>query len=81
MKATGVIRRIDELGRIVIPKEIRQTMDINEKDPLEIFTDNGRIILQKYANVCVFCGNAEDLAVFQDKCVCPECLKKIKQLD
>ncbi len=80
MKATGVVRRIDELGRIVLPMEIRRAMDIQEKDAMEIFTDDGRIILQKYAQVCVFCNKSEDLTVFADKRVCPECLKKLKEL-
>ena len=81
MKSTGIIRKVDELGRIVLPMEIRRAMDIQEKDPIEIFTDNVRIILQKYISMYVFCGNSEDLETFRDKRICPECLKKIKQLD
>ena len=56
MKSTGIVRKVDELGRIVIPIEIRRIMDIDEKDALEIFTDNDRIILQKYAPGCSACG-------------------------
>ena len=52
MKATGIIRRVDDLGRIVIPKEIRKTLKIREGDPVEIFTDNqGQVILKKYSPI------------------------------
>ena len=78
MKSTGVVRRIDELGRIVLPIEIRKTMGIAEKDAIEIFTDNDRIILQKYQPACIFCNNAENVVYFQNKRVCPDCLAKIK---
>ena len=61
MKSTGIIRKVDELGRIVIPMELRKSMDIKEKDPLEIFTDQGSIVLKKYSNTCVFCGEGEDI--------------------
>lgn len=79
MKSTGVVRKVDELGRIVLPISIRQTMDINEKDSLEIFTDENRIILQKYQPSCIFCNNADDVVFFNGKRVCEACLKKIKE--
>ena len=79
MKSTGMVRRVDELGRIVLPAEIRQTMDIQSRDTLEIFTDDSRIILQKYQPACIFCGNADDIAVFKDKRVCGACLAKLKE--
>ena len=61
-----------------VSKYIRQTMDINEKDPLEIFTDENRIILQKYQPCCVFCSNADRVVYFNNKRICEDCLEKIK---
>ena len=78
MKSTGVVRKVDELGRIVLPISIRQTMDIKEKDPLEIFTDDNRIILQKYHPACVFCNNADRVVYFNNQRICEDCLEKIK---
>lgn len=80
MKSTGMVRRVDELGRIVLPAEIRQAMDIKVKDPIEIFTDEDKIILKKYQQSCVFCNTAEDTVQFGGKRICPDCLAKIKQL-
>ena len=80
MKATGVVRNIDELGRIVVPKEIRRAMNIAEKDPIEIFTENDMIILKKYAPSCIFCDNADDLVSYNGKNVCPACLEKLRSL-
>lgn len=79
MKSTGVVRKVDELGRIVLPISIRQTMDINEKDSLEIFTEDNKIILQKYQPSCIFCNNADDIVFFSGKRVCETCLRKIKE--
>ncbi len=80
MKSTGIVRKVDELGRIVIPMELRKCMDIKEKDPLEIFTDGDRIILKKYSNTCIFCGEGENVVEYSGKCICPGCLKNIKGL-
>ncbi len=80
MKSTGIVRKVDELGRIVIPMELRRSMDIKERDPLEIFTDGDRIVLRKYSNSCVFCGEGEDIIDFNGKSICPKCLKEIKDL-
>jgi AbrB family transcriptional regulator, transcriptional pleiotropic regulator of transition state genes len=74
MKSTGIVRKVDELGRVVIPIELRRTLDIAEKDPLEIYVDNDRIILKKYEPACVFCSNAEEVINFKGKNVCKECL-------
>ena len=79
MKSTGIVRKVDELGRIVLPMSIRQTMDIKEKDSLEIFTDGERIILQKYQPACVFCNDADNVVFFNGKRICAACLEKIKQ--
>ncbi|MFD1954266.1 AbrB/MazE/SpoVT family DNA-binding domain-containing protein [Paenibacillus thailandensis] len=74
LKATGIVRRIDDLGRVVIPMELRRTLEIGEKDPLEIFVNGDQIILRKYEPGCTFCGVAEgDLKTFRDKLVCTSC--------
>ena len=80
MKSIGVVRKVDELGRIVIPKSLRETLDIKVKDALEIFTDNDRIILQKYHPACEFCSNADDIVYFGEKRLCRACIEKIKTL-
>ncbi len=80
MKATGIVRKVDELGRIVIPIELRRTLDIEIKDPIEIFVDGEYILLKKYEPACVFCGNAKDISHIHDKNVCGECVDKIKSL-
>ena len=79
MKATGMVRHVDELGRIVLPKELRRTMDIKDRDALEIFTEDGNIILRKYEPSCVFCNSMEDVVLFCDKRVCRSCLNKLKE--
>ena len=78
MKSTGMVRKVDELGRIVLPAEIRQSMDINVRDALVIFTDEGRIILQKYQPACIFCNNADNVIYFNNKRICRECLEQLK---
>ena len=80
MKSTGIVRPVDELGRFVLPKEIRTTFDIDTKDSVEIFTDSERIILQKYQPACVFCGNADHIVYFNGKRICNECLEKLKSM-
>lgn len=77
MKSTGVVRKVDELGRIVIPIELRRTMGIEEKDALEIYVDNEKIILKKYEPACIFCGNAEDVQNYKGKNICRNCLTEI----
>jgi len=78
MKSTGIVRRVDELGRIVLPIEIRKMMNINVKDAVEIFTDNDRIVLQKYQPACVFCDDADEVTYFNGKRLCRKCIEKIK---
>lgn len=80
MKSTGIVRRVDELGRIVLPIELRRTMEIAEKDMLEIFVEESSIILKKYVNTCIFCNRSEDIAVFHGKNVCPTCLRELREL-
>lgn len=77
MKSTGVVRKVDELGRIVIPIELRRTMGIEEKDALEIYVDNEKIILRKYEPACIFCGNAEDVLNYKGKNLCRNCLTEL----
>ena len=80
MKSTGVVRRVDELGRVVIPIELRRTMEIAEKDALEIYVDGECIILKKYQPACIFCGNAKDVTNIKGKNICKSCLGEIKGL-
>ena len=80
MKATGIVRQLDQLGRIVIPKELRTTFDLNEKDPIEIFVEGNDIILRKYQPACIFCNEATDIVDYQGKKVCRNCLNKLKEL-
>lgn len=75
LKATGIVRKVDELGRVVIPIELRRTIGINLKDALEIYVDKEKIILKKYEPACVFCGNAVDVRHYRGKLVCRECVK------
>ena len=79
MKSTGMIRRIDELGRIVIPKEIRKKLEINIKDPMEIYLDGRAITLKKVENNCVFCEGNKNLTNFKDKLICQKCLNLLKK--
>ncbi len=77
MKATGMIRKVDELGRIVLPIELRRNLDIIEHDELEIFVDNDAIVLRKHEASCVFCGGAVMLQ-YREKYICADCLKKLR---
>ncbi|MBY0013125.1 AbrB/MazE/SpoVT family DNA-binding domain-containing protein [Paenibacillus typhae] len=77
MKATGIVRKVDELGRIVIPIELRRTMGIDIKDPLEIFVDGEKIILRKYEPTCIFSGSAENLINFRGKMVSKDVLDEL----
>lgn len=79
MKSTGVVRKVDELGRIVLPIEIRKTLDINQRDSVEIFTDGDSIILKKYQPACVFCNRVDNVVYFKEKRVCSECLETLKE--
>lgn len=77
MKATGIVRKVDELGRVVLPVELRRTLDIEEKDALEIFVDEETIILKKYEPACIFCGNAKEITNFKGKNICAHCIADI----
>ena len=79
MKTTGMVRNLDKLGRLVIPKETRKVFDINEGDPIEIFTDGDKIILKKYNPGCHCCGNVGDLKEVMGLKICNDCLKELSK--
>ncbi|NLY29921.1 MAG: AbrB/MazE/SpoVT family DNA-binding domain-containing protein [Firmicutes bacterium] len=77
MKSTGIVRQMDNLGRIVIPIELRRTLQIDKQDLLEIFVEGDKIILRKYQAACVFCGNTEEITAFKHKYVCSQCIAQM----
>lgn len=79
IKATGIVRRVDELGRVVIPIELRRLYGIDEKDALEIWTDDDKILLRKYQPLCVFCGSGSDVTMYKGKNVCASCVTALGQ--
>lgn len=81
MKSIGIVRKVDELGRVVIPKETRELLFIEEGDSLEIFRDGNDIILKKYAPGCTFCGNMNNLTQFKGAYICEECKNNLKSLN
>lgn len=80
MKSTGIIRKVDELGRVVIPIELRNQFNISEKDPIEIFVDGSSIILKKYEKSCLFCGGSKRLNEYKGKLICNKCLEQLKNI-
>ena len=80
MKSTGIVRKVDELGRIVLPIELRRTLDIAERDELEIYMDNDRIVLQKFEPSCVFCASSCGLVNYRGKNVCRECARNMSRV-
>ena len=78
-RPTGNTRKTDELGRIVLPAEIRRNFRLNIKDDIEIFTENDVIVLRKYEAACIFCGSSNDVTPFKEKFVCPVCAKELKR--
>lgn len=79
MKSTGIVRKIDELGRIVLPIELRRSLDIGKDDPVEIYVDGSSVILKKYEPACVFCGSSDRVKHFKDKNVCAECIAELSK--
>lgn len=79
MKSTGIVRKVDELGRIVLPAELRRTLNIAEKDPLEIYVDGDSVILRKHEDRCIFCESKEHILAFQGKHICLKCLAQLKK--
>ena len=78
MKSTGIVRKIDELGRVVLPIELRRTYDLAVKDAIEIYTEDDKIILKKFQKSCIFCGETEDLIDYKGKTLCSKCLEELK---
>ncbi len=81
MKATGIVRRVDQLGRIVLPKELRQTLNIDKKDPMEIYVEDETVILKKYEPGCTLCSSVDGLVSYKGKNVCEKCIEKLKEIE
>jgi len=79
VKSTGIVRKVDELGRIVIPIEMRRTLDVAERDDMEIFVEGNRIILQKHESSCIFCSATQGLVTFKGKNICRSCVRNISK--
>lgn len=79
MKATGIVRRVDELGRIVIPIELRNKLEITQKDQIEIYVEGSNIILKKFEENCIFCGGKTKIKKYQEKAICKKCRNEIVQ--
>ncbi|GIP24177.1 SpoVT/AbrB family regulatory protein [Paenibacillus sp. J22TS3] len=80
MKPAGVVRKVDQLGRIVLPKSLRKRYQMNEGDPVEILVQGDHIILERYRPKCVFCGNMEDVSEFKERSICGQCLVEMNHL-
>ena len=80
MKSTGIVRKVDELGRIVLPIELRRTLDIAERDELEIYLDDDKVILKKYEPSCIFCGSSCGLVSYHGRNVCVECIENMSNI-
>lgn len=79
MKSTGIVRKLDELGRIVLPIELRRQLDIGDRDPVEIYTDKDMIVLKKYQPACIFCGETDGMTQHRGKNICGACMKELKK--
>ena len=79
MKSTGIVRKVDELGRLVVPKELRKTMGITEGSVVGFYTEGEQIILKKYEPNCIFCGEADEIIVYKGKNICRKCLEEIRK--
>lgn len=80
MKSTGIVRKVDQLGRVVIPIELRRNLDIDDKDSLEIYVEEDHIILKKYSPACCFCSNASGVTQFKNRNICGSCLAELMSL-
>ena len=80
MKSTGIVRKVDELGRIVLPIELRRTLDIAERDELEIYLDDDKVILKKYEPSCIFCGSSCGCVTHHGRNVCMECIENMNNI-
>ncbi len=77
MKSTGIVRKLDELGRIVLPVELRRTLNIEDRAPLEIFVENNAVILRKYEPACLFCGSSQEITDYRGHGICKACLRDL----
>lgn len=80
MKSTGIVRKVDELGRIVLPVELRRTLDISERDELEIYLDDDKVILRKYEPSCIFCASVRSLVSYHGRNVCMDCIQNLSEI-
>lgn len=79
MKSIGIVRKVDELGRIVLPIELRRTLDIAVRDELEIYLDDDKVVLRKYEPACIFCSSNRNLVAYEGKNICTECIEKLNK--
>ena len=80
MKSIGIVRKVDKLGRIVLPVELRKTMGIGDRDDLEIAVDGDMVVLRKYNPACIFCDSVKEIGVFREKNICMSCLRELQQV-
>ena len=80
MRPTGIVRKVDDLGRIVLPIELRRTLDIAERDELQIYLEDDKVVMRKYEPSCVFCASTRNLVEYRGKNVCKDCLEELKKL-
>ena len=80
MKMSAIVRKVDELGRVVLPIELRRALDISEKDELEIYLDEDRLVLKKYETSCVFCKGRNGLVTHRGRAVCADCIQMLNDL-
>ena len=80
MKTTGIVRKIDELGRVVLPSELRRTMDLNVRDEVEIYLEEDKIILKKYEPACIFCGGHCNLVNYRGRNICMDCIGSLNEI-
>lgn len=80
MSDTGIVRRVDDLGRIVLPMELRRTLGINVRDPMSISVDGERIIVAKHADSCVLCGTTDDIVRVKDRAICRDCVAAVQRI-
>ncbi|MCK8825533.1 AbrB/MazE/SpoVT family DNA-binding domain-containing protein [Fuchsiella alkaliacetigena] len=81
MKSVGIVRKIDNLGRVTIPKEVRNNFDIEVGDPMEILVNEDEVVFKKYSPSCVFCGNTNNVIDYKNETVCLSCINTLKEID
>ncbi|MCF8565860.1 AbrB/MazE/SpoVT family DNA-binding domain-containing protein [Alicyclobacillus tolerans] len=77
MKSIGIVRKVDQLGRIVLPMSLRRKLEIDVSDPMEIFVDGERVVLEKYEPVCLFCGSKKEVFVYKERNICRSCVSEL----